>query len=112
MVPARRSNPGEMRIMPDNGRLALPDIDCIRAFAEASPMAVAVLHGPAHRIRYVNPAFLAAAGLAEAALRDRCLAAAFPTLGEARLASLERVRLTGEACRAEAVALPIGAGAA
>jgi PAS domain S-box-containing protein len=94
--------------MPDDGRPALPDIDCIRGFAGASPMAVAVLQGPAHRIRYVNPAFLAATGRAEATLVDHRLAEAFPALGEASLAALDRVHGTGEACRAEAIALPLG----
>src|SRR4051794_29990650 len=97
-----------MRTMPDDGRPVLPDIDCIRGFAEASPMAVAVLQGPAQRIRYLNPAFLAAAGRPEAALLDRRLEEGFPAPGGGRLAVLERGRVTGEACRAEAVALPLG----
>ena len=94
--------------MPDDGRPALPDIDCIRGFAGASPMAVAVLQGPAHRIRYVNPAFLAATGRAEQALLNCRMAEAFPELGEAPLAALDRVHGTGEACRAEAIALALG----
>ncbi|WP_431271922.1 PAS domain-containing protein [Dankookia sp. P2] len=94
--------------MPDDGRPGLPDIDCIRGFAGSSPMAVAVLEGPAHRIRYANPACLAATGRAEAALLDRRLAEAFPALGAASLAALDRVHGTGEACRGEAVALPLG----
>ena len=94
--------------MPDDGRPALPDIDCIRGFAGASPMAVAVLQGPAHRIRYVNPAFLAATGRAEQALLNCRMAEAFPELGEAPLAALDRVHGTGEPCRAEAIALALG----
>ncbi|MCB4822106.1 PAS domain-containing sensor histidine kinase [Roseicella aerolata] len=88
----------------------MPDIDCIRGFAEASPMAVAVLQGPSQRIRYVNPAFLAAAGRTEAALLDRKLAEAFPDLTESQRAALEQVRSDGAACRAMAVALPFGTG--
>lgn len=95
--------------MPDDGRPPLPDIDCIRGFAGSSPMAVAVLQGPAHRIRYVNPAFLAATGRTEAALLDRRLAEVFPALGEPALAALDRVHGTGEACRGEAIALSLGA---
>lgn len=91
--------------MPDDGRPALPDIECIRGFAGSSPMAVAVLQGPAHRIRYVNPAFLAATGSTEDRLLDRRLAEAFPALSEGTMAALDRVHGTGEACRAEAIAL-------
>lgn len=94
--------------MPDDGRPALPDIDCIRGFADASPMAVAVLQGPAHRIRYVNPAFLAATGREEAALLDRRMVEAFPELGAGPMATLDQVHGSGEACRADAVALALG----
>src|SRR6476661_4172082 len=104
---AGRPDPGGIWIMPDDGRPALPDIDCIRGFAGASPMAVAVLQGPAHRIRYVNPAFLAATGRAEQALLNCRMAEAFPELGEAPLAALDRVHGTGEPCRAEAIALAL-----
>ncbi|WP_165982444.1 sensor histidine kinase [Dankookia rubra] len=94
--------------MPEDGRPDLPDIDCIRGFAGASPMAVAVLQGPAHRIRYVNAAFLAATGRDEAVLVDRRAAEAFPALGPTSLAALDQVHGTGEACRAEAMPLPLG----
>ncbi|WP_158292143.1 PAS domain-containing sensor histidine kinase [Paracraurococcus ruber] len=93
--------------MPDDGRPALPDLDCIRHFAAVSPMAVAVLHGPSQRIGYANPTFLAAAGLTEAALLGRSLAEVFPDLPRRHRAILERVRRGGTA-RAEAVALPPG----
>ncbi|MDO9711951.1 PAS domain-containing protein [Paracraurococcus lichenis] len=84
----------------------MPDIDCIRGFAQGSPMAVLVLQGPSQRIRYLNPAFLAVAGRPETALLDRPLAEAFPALTAAQRSALERVRLTGEPCRAAAIPLP------
>ncbi|MFZ4406804.1 MAG: sensor histidine kinase [Paracraurococcus sp.] len=97
--------------MPDDGRPALPDIDCIRGFAGASPMAVAVLHGPSHRIRYVNPAFLATTGAAEAALLGCRVADAFPALDRQRLAALDEVHGSGRPCRAKAIELPLSAHA-
>lgn len=93
--------------MPEDGRPDLPDIDCIRNFADTSPMAVAVLQGPAHRIRYVNPAFLAATGRAGPALLDRRLAEALPSLDAASLAALDQVHGNGEAWRGEALALQL-----
>jgi PAS domain S-box-containing protein len=98
--------------MPDDGRPALPDIDCIRGFAGPSPMAVAVLQGPAHRIRYVNPALLAATGRQQAALLGRRVTEAFPALDAGRLAALDAVHGTGEPWRADAVALPLSPDAA
>lgn len=96
--------------MPDDGGPAAPSIDGIRGFADASPVAVALLQGPAQRIRYLSPAFLAALGQAEQALLGRPVAEAFPALSEAHRAALERVRRDGEPCRAGAVPLPFGAG--
>lgn len=94
--------------MPEDCRSGLPDIECIRGFAEESPMAVGVLEGPAHLLRYANRAFLAATGRAEAALRDRPLAAALPEVDAALLTMLDEVRATGLARRAEASPLHLG----
>lgn len=93
--------------MPDDGRPAMPEIACIRGFAEASPMALALLQGPAHRIRYLNPAFLAAAGRPAEALLGRPAAKAFPALTAVQQQALERVRREGTPCRAAGIALPL-----
>ncbi|NOG70332.1 PAS domain-containing protein [Roseicella sp. DB1501] len=98
--------------MPEDSRSDLPDIECIRGFAEESPMAVLVLEGAGQVIRFANRAFLAAVARPEAALRDRPLAAALPEPGAALLAMLEEVHATGVARRVEALPLRLDGRAA
>ena len=96
--------------MPDEARGTAPDISSIRAFAEASPAAIAVLDGPANRLLYCNPAFLAACGREAAALQGQPVAEAFPLLAAGgHLAPIEAVRGTGQPHQGSARALPFGA---
>ncbi|WP_165943646.1 PAS domain S-box protein [Roseicella aquatilis] len=95
--------------MPEDGRPALPDLAAIAGFAEPSAMAVAVLEGPARRLRYLNPAGLAAIGRDATALLGRPLAEALPALGPESHAILERVRRSGAPQRLAGLALPLGA---
>lgn len=99
--------------MPDESRSPAPDMELIRAFAEASPTAVVVFHGPAHRILYANPAFCAAAGRSPDALHGLPAVEAFPHLGAAgHLTGLDRPRSSGEGwtCRSQPLRLPLDEG--
>ncbi|MBL6453777.1 PAS domain S-box protein [Belnapia sp. T6] len=95
--------------MPEEGRKPAPDMEPIRAFAEESPAAVAVLSGPAHRLLYVNPAFALAAGQAAEMLCGRSLAEVLPDIAETGfLLPLDQVRSTGRSRHAEALPIPLG----
>ncbi|RYJ02939.1 MAG: PAS domain S-box protein [Acetobacteraceae bacterium] len=68
------------------------------------------LAGPAHRLLYANPAFLAAAGRDAGSLLSRPVAEAFPELAAGdHLASVEAVRTTGQPSQASARPIPLGA---
>lgn len=95
--------------MPDECREALSHIDSIRAFAEDSSIAIAVLDGPAHRVVYMNPAFVEATGQPPHTLLHRPAAEAFPALyAGGHLVPLDVVRATGGPCLADARAIPLG----
>ncbi|SDE09153.1 PAS domain S-box protein [Belnapia rosea] len=95
--------------MPEEGRGPAPDVDGVRAFAEAAPHPIILLTGPTHRLIYANPAFAAACGQDRAALDCRPAAELFPALAEGgHLRLIDLVRTTGEPCRAEARRLPFG----
>ena len=99
--------------MPDEGRSTAPDIEPIRSFAEASPAAVVVLAGPAHRVLYANPAFCAAAGRPPDALHGLPAVEAFPQIRAAgHAATLDRLRALGApwTCRAQPLRLPLDEG--
>ena len=100
--------------VPDEGRSTAPDIEPIHTFAEASPAAVVVLAGPAHRILYANPALCAAAGRSPDDLLGRTTAEAFPHLDASGqvVAALDRLRAAGSpwTCRAQPLRLPLDEG--
>jgi PAS domain S-box-containing protein len=100
--------------VPDEGRSTAPDIKPIHTFAEASPAAVVVLAGPAHRILYANPALCAAAGRSPDDLLGRTTAEAFPHLDASGqvVAALDRLRAAGSpwTCRAQPLRLPLDEG--
>ena len=95
--------------MPDDAGGSVPEIEAIRAFAETSPAAVAVLAGPSHRVLYLNPAFGAICVEDPESLLCRPAAEAFPELAVGGfLATLDRVRTSGQPYRATARSLPVG----
>lgn len=95
--------------MSDDSQGAGPDIDAIRAFAEGSPAAIAVLAGPDHRLLYLNPAFVLATGLDATAPLGRPVAEVLPALVSGRHGvPLDRLRASGQAWQAQGQALAIG----
>lgn len=87
------------------GERSVPDIDAIRAFAEASPAAIAVLAGPDHRLLYGNPAFLRVTGRVSL---GRPVAESVPALLGV---PLDRIWVGGQAWQAEACELALGSPA-
>jgi PAS domain S-box-containing protein len=95
--------------MLDVARPIQPVLEAIRAFADESPAAIAVLQGTALRLAYCNPALVAAAGQPAEALRQLPLAEAFPTLlAGGQVARLGALLAAGGACRQTARLLPCG----
>jgi PAS domain S-box-containing protein len=82
--------------VPAQGRSAAPDLDPIRAFADASPIAAMLLSGASHHILHVNPPGLRAIGRPAEELLGRAAAEVFPDLAAAgQLAALDAVRASG-----------------
>ncbi len=95
--------------MPDEAGGSVLDIDAIRAFAETSPAAIAVLAGPSYRVLYLNPAFGVMCGRDPDGLLCRPAAEAFPELAAGgHLAPLDQVRTTGQPYLATGRSLPLG----
>ena len=78
---------------------------------EMAPIGIAVVYGPEHRYRYVNPAYQAIAGTCNSPMVGRTLAEVFPDLAaKGVIAGMERISASGQPMALRAFETDAGAG--